>query len=91
MYRHVIAHGNYFAVFVEYSAGVIAAFLDVGRKRSAAQRSTHFFGDGVIKVLENFELDRIAHRARSLRQPARRLPYSRKLLTFRVMNLNILD
>jgi hypothetical protein len=58
--RHVIAHGDDFARAVEYGAGVVAAFLDVGRKGRPAQRRAHFFGDGVEETLENFQFDRIA-------------------------------
>ena len=61
MHGHVIAHGNDLSRGIEHRAGVVATFLDIGRKRSAAQRGSHFFSDGVIKVLEDGEFDRIAH------------------------------
>jgi hypothetical protein len=43
------------------TAGVVAAFFDVGRKGCTAQGGAHFFGDGVVEVLEYFEFDGIAH------------------------------
>ena len=61
MNRHVIAHGDDLAARVEDGAGVVAPLLNIGRERSAAQRRAHFFGDGVVEVLEYFEFDGIAH------------------------------
>ena len=60
MHRHVIAHGDDLARGVEHGAGVVAALLDIGRERSAAQRRAHLLGDGVVEVLEDFEFDRIS-------------------------------
>jgi hypothetical protein len=61
VHSHVIAHGDDLARGIEDSAGVVAALFDVGRERSTAQGGSHFFGDGVVEVLEDFEFDRIAH------------------------------
>jgi hypothetical protein len=61
VHRHVIAHGDDLSSGIENSTRVIAALLDIGRKRSAPQRRSHFFRDGVIEVLEDFEFDRITH------------------------------
>ena len=61
VHRHVITHCDDLAERVEHGAGVIAALLYIGRKRSAAQRSPHFFGNGVVEVLEDLEFDGIAH------------------------------
>jgi hypothetical protein len=57
----VIAHGNDLARGIEDGAGVVAALLNVGRKRSAAQRGSHLFGDGMVEILEDFEFDGITH------------------------------
>ena len=61
MHRHVIAHGDDLACGIEDGAGVVAALFDIGGKRSAAQCGSHFFGDGVVEILEDLEFDRIAH------------------------------
>jgi len=61
VHRHVIAHGDDLACGIEDGAGVVAALFDVGREGSAAQRGSHFFGDGVVEVLEDLEFDRITH------------------------------
>jgi hypothetical protein len=60
MHRHVIAHGDHFTTGIKDRAGVIAPFLDVGRKRGATQRRSHLLCDGVIDVLEDFQFDGIA-------------------------------
>src|SRR5208282_6652378 len=57
---HVVAHGDDFARAVEHGAGIIAPLFDVGRKRRAPQGRAHLLGNGVIQVLEDFQLDRIA-------------------------------
>jgi len=59
MHGHVIAHGDDLSAGIEDGAGIIAAFLDVGRKGGAAQGDSHFFGDGVVEILEDLEFDRI--------------------------------
>ena len=61
MHRHVVAHSDDLAACVEHRAGIIAPLFDVGRERGAAQRRAHFFGDGMKQILENFDLDGIAH------------------------------
>jgi hypothetical protein len=61
MHGHVVAHGNDLAARVEDGARVIAALLNVGRKRSAAERSAHLLSDGVVEVFENFEFNGIVH------------------------------
>ena len=61
VHGHVIAHGDDLARGIEDGAGVIAAFFDIGREGSAAQRGPHFFGDRVVEVLEDFEFDGIGH------------------------------
>src|SRR5208282_2503195 len=61
MYRHVIAHGDDLSCGIEDGAGVVAALFNIGRKGSAAQGSSHFFGDGVVEALENLEFDGITH------------------------------
>ncbi len=63
MHRHVVAHGNDLCARIEYRAGIIAALFNVGRKRGTTQRCAHFLGDGVIKVLKNFQLDGVARHA----------------------------
>src|SRR5208283_3321580 len=60
MYGHVIAHSNDLAGAVKHGAGIVSPLLDVGRKCSSPQRSAHLFGDRVVKVFEDFELDGIA-------------------------------
>ena len=54
---HVIAHSNDLPAAIEYRAGVIPSFFDVGRKCRPAQRGAHFLGDGVIEVLEDLSFD----------------------------------
>jgi hypothetical protein len=61
VHGHVIAHGYDLACGIEDGAGIVSPLFDVGGKRSAAQRSSHFFSDGVIEVLEDFEFDWIGH------------------------------
>ena len=58
--RHVIAHGNYFAVGIEHGAGVVEAFLDIGGESGSTQGRAHLFRNGVIDILEYFEFDGIA-------------------------------
>jgi hypothetical protein len=71
MDRHVIAHRNHFTGSVKDGARVVATFLDIRREGSSPQGRSHFFGDGVIQILENFEFDRVPHSPRSLRQDGR--------------------
>ncbi len=59
MHGHVIAHGHRFAVGVVNGAGIIAALLDIGRKRSFAQHRAHLFGDGDQQMPEQLQLDGI--------------------------------
>ena len=61
VHRHVISHGDDLAFGIEDGAGVVAALFDIRRERSAAQCSSHFFGDGVVEVFEDFEFDGITH------------------------------
>lgn len=60
VHRHVIAHGDDLSRRVEYSAGVIAALLNVGGKRGPAESRAHFFGDRMVEVLEDLEFDGVA-------------------------------
>jgi hypothetical protein len=59
MHGHVIAHGNHFAVRVKDRAGVVSPLFDIGRKRGPPQSGAHLLGNGVINVLEDFQLDGI--------------------------------
>ncbi len=52
---HVVAHGKDISRGVENGAGIVAALLDVGRKRGTAERGAHFFRDRVEEIFENFE------------------------------------
>src|SRR5262245_51037512 len=52
------------ATVVEPGAGVVAALLDVGRERAAAQRGSHFLGDRAQPMVEYLERDRIQPRLR---------------------------
>src|SRR5579859_6696911 len=61
MHGHVVAHGHNFARGVKHRTGIIPAFLDVGRKRGAAQSSAHLFRNGVEKAFEDFQFNGIAH------------------------------
>src|SRR4030088_1531100 len=61
VHRHVIAHGYDLAVGIEDRAGVVATLFDIGGKGGAAQCGSHFFGNGVVEVLEDLEFDRITH------------------------------
>ena len=61
MHRHVITHGDDLAFGIEDSAGVVAALFDIGRERSTTQGGSHFFGDGVVEVLEDLEFNGITH------------------------------
>jgi len=61
VYGHVVAHSKDMAATVEHSAGVVAPLLDVGREGRPAQGRAHLFGDGMEEILEDFELDGIAH------------------------------
>ena len=70
MHRHVVAHGDDFAAAIEYSAGVVAALLDVGRERGASQGRAHFLGDRVHGALKDGELDRIAGVRNHARTPS---------------------
>ncbi len=56
---HVVAHGENFTRSVKHGAGIVAPLLDVGRKRGAAQRRSHFFRDGMKEILENFQANGI--------------------------------
>ena len=56
----MIAHRDDLTFGVENSARVVAALFDIGGKCGAAKSGAHFFGDRVIKILEDFEFDRIA-------------------------------
>src|SRR6516225_8937057 len=72
MYGHVIAHGERFAGTVEHRARVVATLLDVGREGGTPQSSSHFLGDGVKQMLEDFHFDGITwHVPVSLTQPSR--------------------
>ena len=55
MDRHVIAHGDDVARAIEHGARIVATLLDVGRKRRTTQGRAHLFGNGVVKVLEDFQ------------------------------------
>ena len=57
MHRHVVAHRDNPCLAVEDRAGVVAAFLDVGGKRRAAQRSTHLFRDRMDSAAKDGEFD----------------------------------
>jgi hypothetical protein len=48
------------SIAVKNRTRVVAALLDVRRKRRPAQRGAHLLGDGVIQVLEDLKFDRIA-------------------------------
>jgi hypothetical protein len=61
VHRHVITHGDDLAFGIEDSAGVVAALFDIGRERSTTQCGSHFFGDGVVEVLEDLEFNGITH------------------------------
>jgi len=63
MHWHVVAHRDHFAIAVENRAGIIAPFLDVGRKCRAPQGRAHLLSDGVVEVLEDFQFHRIARHA----------------------------
>ena len=56
---HVVAHRHDSALPVEDGAGVVAALLNVGRKRGAAKGRAHFLGYGVKERLEDFEFRRV--------------------------------
>ena len=47
------------AIAVEYSAGVVAPFLNVGREGRAPQAYAHLFGDGGVERFEYLELYRV--------------------------------
>src|SRR5690349_5328726 len=61
MDRHVVAHRDRLSSAVEYRAGVVATFLNVGRESGSPKRGAHFFRDGVEDVLEDLEFDGISH------------------------------
>ena len=72
MHGHVVAHGNHARLAIEDGAGVVAALLDIGRERGAAQGSAHLLGNGMHGALKDRQLNRIGcprHHARS--SPAR--------------------
>src|SRR5258706_6627767 len=64
MHRHVIAHRKTFCSSVEHGTGIVAAFLDVGRERRAAQRRSHFLGDRVKQVLKDLQASGIERHRR---------------------------
>src|ERR1041385_8702 len=66
MHRHMIAHGDHFTSTAKYSAGIIAALFDVGRKCRAAQRGAHLFRNGVKQTFKDFQFNRIAHSYKTL-------------------------
>src|SRR5882724_12168187 len=49
MHRHMVALSNDASPGIENSARVISTFFDIRRKRSAAQRNTHFLGYKDVK------------------------------------------
>src|SRR5258706_14960548 len=55
MHRHVITHRKNFSSAVEDREGVVETFLDVGRESRTAQRRSHYVGDRVKQVLEDFQ------------------------------------
>jgi hypothetical protein len=46
---------------IEYSAGKIASFLDVGRERGSRQNYTHLFSYGTEQFIEHFYFNDIEH------------------------------
>src|SRR5690348_16786062 len=94
MHGHVVAHGDNFARAVKHRAGIIAPFLDVGRKRGAAQGSAHLFRNGVEKTLEDLQFNGIAHAqsayhgraARSSRSAATKTKNTTAITPFMVKN-----
>src|SRR5690348_3728908 len=59
MYRHVVPHGQELAAGIKERAGVIAALLDVGGKRTSPEGGTHFFRHRVGGALKNCQLNGI--------------------------------
>src|SRR3984957_21334113 len=59
MHGHVIAHSDDIAKMIENSAGVIATFFDIWRKRSTAQRGAHLFGHRMRGALKQRQFDGI--------------------------------
>ena len=59
MHGHVVAHGYGLGSGIVDGAGVVAAFLDVGREGGLAQHDAHFVRDGDEDVAEDFEFDGI--------------------------------
>jgi len=59
MHWHVVTHRDNFAIGIENGAGIVATLLDVGRKCGAAQGGAHLLRYGVVKVLENLQLNGI--------------------------------
>ena len=55
----MVAHCDHLAVCIKDGAGVVAPFFDIGGKRGAPQGRAHLFGNGVVDILEDFELDGI--------------------------------
>ena len=56
MRGHVIAHRHGAPVRVVNRAGIIAALLDIRRKRGAPQHDAHFLGDRDEKIQENLKV-----------------------------------
>ena len=59
VHGHEVAHGQHPPRAIEHGAGIIAALLDVGGERRAAQRRAHLLGNGVERALINLQQNRI--------------------------------
>src|SRR6266498_2247638 len=59
VYRNVRGLRDHPATGVEQRAGEIAALLDIGRERAAAQRRAHLLGDRRAAVAEDLQADRV--------------------------------
>src|SRR5689334_3668789 len=94
MHGHVVAHGHNFTRAVKYCARIITAVFDVGGKCGTAQRSAHFFRNGVEKTFKDFQFNRIAHAqsayhgsaARSSRSAATKTKNTTAITPFMVKN-----
>ena len=87
MHRHVIAHGDYLAFAVENRAGIIAPLFDVGRKCRSPKGSTHFFRDGMVDALEDFQFDGIARHEAQCNGFAAQLQRGSSALGFQILRL----
>ncbi len=71
MHGHVIAHGDHFTAGIKDGAGIVPPLFDIGRKCGTTQRGPHLLGDGVVNILEDFQLDGIlSHDVRPVRGSA---------------------